>query len=63
MECSELIDLRNNLLSQLNNIIPSFDKKTVLDKLKFIFSTNDYDIMKICIEGINKMCVKRKQFK
>jgi hypothetical protein len=29
------------------------------DKFKYILSSNDYDIMKICVIGISEMCSER----
>jgi hypothetical protein len=31
------------------------------DKFKYILSSNDYDIMKICVIGISEMCSERNK--
>ena len=31
------------------------------DKFKYILSSNDYDIMKICVIGISEMCSEKNK--
>jgi hypothetical protein len=45
----------------LTDIVPNFLVMSDSDKFKYILSSNDYDIMKICVIGISEMCSERNK--
>ena len=60
MKCKDLEQLRTKLFSDIRDIIPAFQDLSDIEKFKFIMCSNDYDVMKVCITGINEMYTKRK---
>ena len=48
-------------LSKVTEIVPNFLVMSDSDKFKYILSSNDYDIMKICVIGISEMCSERNK--
>jgi hypothetical protein len=45
----------------LENVFWNFLVMSDSDKFKYILSSNDYDIMKICVIGISEMCSERNK--
>ena len=56
IECNKLTSSRSKLYSKVTEIVPNFLVMSDSDKFKYILSSNDYDIMKICVIGISEMC-------
>ena len=52
IECNTLTSSRSKLYSKVTEIVPNFLVMPDSDKFKYILSSNDYDIMKICVIGI-----------
>ena len=46
---------REEFFKDICDIVPSFINMSDFDKFKFIFSSNDLDICKMCILGVNKL--------
>ena len=53
-ECTQLHNLRQHLFESLTEIVPAFANMNTDDKFRFIMISYDYDINKICINGIGK---------
>ena len=53
--CGKLQDCRSDFLKKLTDIIPNFQNMSKIDKFNFIFKSNDYDVMKCCIQGISAL--------
>ena len=62
MKCPHLQNLRVNLFEKLSDIVPAFADMNIDDKFKFIMISDDYDINKICINGIGTMYEKRLEY-
>ena len=60
MKCKDFEHLRTKLFSDITDIIPGFRDLSDIEKFNFIMSSNDYDVMKVCITGVNDMYSKRK---
>ena len=43
------------LFSNISSVVPSFNGMDEFQKFKFILSSNDLDICKVCILGVNKL--------
>ena len=52
---------RNFIVSGSLQVVPNFLVMSDSDKFKYILSSNDYDIMKICVIGISEMCSERNK--
>ena len=61
IECNKLISSRSKLYSKVTEIVPNFLVMSDSDKFKYIFSSYDYDIMKICVISISEMCSERNK--
>ena len=61
IECNKLTSSRSKLYSKVTEIVPYFWVMSDSDKFKYILSSNDYDIMKICVIGISEMCSERNK--
>jgi hypothetical protein len=61
IECNKLTSSRSKLYSKVTEIVPNFLVMSDSDKFKYILSSNDYDIMKICVIGISEMCSERNK--
>jgi hypothetical protein len=57
-----LTSSRSKLYSKVTEIVPNFLVMSDSDKFKYILSSNDYDIMNICVIGISEMCSERNKF-
>lgn len=55
MHCPKLSAYRVDLFESLSLVIPSFPDMSEIEKFKYILSSNDLDICKICILGVKKM--------
>jgi hypothetical protein len=55
MHCPKLSAYRVDLFESLSLVIPSFQDISEIEKFKYILSSNDLDICKICILGVKKM--------
>ena len=55
MHCPKLSAYRVHLFESLSIVIPSFLDMSEIEKIKYILSSNDLDICKICILGVKKM--------
>jgi hypothetical protein len=53
--CSKLQSCREEFFKDICDVVPSFINMSDVDKFKFIFSSNDLDICKMCILGVNKL--------
>ena len=53
--CSKLQSCREEFFKDICDVVPSFINMSDFDKFKFIFSSNDLDICKMCILGVNKL--------
>ena len=53
--CSKLQSCREEFFKDICDVVPSFINMFDFDKFKFIFSSNDLDICKMCIVGVNKL--------
>ena len=62
MKCPQFQNLRVNLFEKLSDIVPAFADMNIDDKFKFIMISDDYDINKICINGIGTMYEKRLEY-
>jgi hypothetical protein len=60
IECNKLTSCRSKL-SKVTEIVPNFLVMSDSDKFKYILSSNDYDIMKICVIGISEMYSERNK--
>ena len=56
-----LLHLDLKLYSKVTEIVPNFLFMSDSDKFKYILSSNDYDIMKICVIGTSEMCSERNK--
>lgn len=63
MQCSILSEIRQKLFDELSAIIPHFQNMSNFDRFKLILSSNEFDIMKLCVQAVNKMYSLRKQLK
>jgi hypothetical protein len=61
IECNKLTSSRSTLYSKVTEIVSNFLVMSDSDKFKYILSSNDYDIMKICVIGISEMCSERNK--
>jgi hypothetical protein len=62
IECNKLTSSRSKLyISKVTEIVPNFLVMSDSDKFKYILSSNDYDIMKICVIGISEMRSERNK--
>ena len=61
IECNKLTSSRLKLYSKVTEIVPNFLVMSDSDKFKYILSSNDYDIMKLCVIGISEMCSERNK--
>jgi hypothetical protein len=52
---SKLQSCREEIFKDICDVVPSFINMSDFDKFKFIFSSNDLDICKMCILGVNKL--------
>ena len=52
---------QSKLYSKVTEIVPNFLVMSDSDKFKYILSSNDYDIMKICVIDISEMCSERNK--
>ena len=52
IECNKLEPLRTKLYKNISDIVPSFLSMSKQEKFNFILSSNDYDIMEVCVKGI-----------
>jgi hypothetical protein len=55
LKCPKLDECRKELFSNIRSVVPSFIDMDEFKKFKFILSSNDFDICKICILGVNKL--------
>jgi hypothetical protein len=55
MHCPKLSVYKVDLFESLPLVIPSFPDMSEIEKNKYILSSNDLDICKICILGVKKM--------
>ena len=55
IHCPKLSAYRVDLFESLSLVIPSFPDMSEIEKFKYILSSNDLDICKICILGVKKM--------
>jgi hypothetical protein len=55
MHCPKLSVYRVDLFESLPLVIPSFPDMSEIEKNKYILSSNDLDICKICILGVKKI--------
>ena len=55
MHCPNLSAYRVDLYESLYLVIPSFPDISEIEKFKYILSSNELDICKICIFGVKKM--------
>ena len=55
IECLPLTPIRSALYKDINDIVPEFHIFGNKEKFKFIMTSNDQDINRICINGIAKM--------
>ena len=53
--CSKLQSCREEFFKDICDVVPSFINMSDFDQFKFIFSSNDLDICKMCILGVNKL--------
>ena len=53
--CPKLVSPRQKLFEQIISVVPSFSDLSETEKLNLIFSSNDYDINKICVKGVSDM--------
>ena len=53
IKCIKLSVEREILFKYITDIVPSFSGLPENEKFRFIFSSNDYDISKCCIQCIN----------
>ena len=54
LKCPKLDECRKELFSNISSVVSSFNDMDEFQKCKFILSSNDIDICKICILGVNK---------
>ena len=59
MMCPKLSHIRDNFFAEIQAAVPSFGNLSQQDKFKFIMSSNDYDISKMCILAVSKMYNER----
>ena len=52
IECNKLEPLRTKLYTDISDIVPSFLSMSNQEKFNFILSSNDSDIMEVCVKGI-----------
>ena len=52
--CSKFQSCREEFFNDICDVVPSFINMSDFDKFKF-FSSNDLDICKMCILGVNKL--------
>ena len=52
IECNNLEPLRTKLYTDICDIVPSFLSMSNQEKFNFILSSNDSDIMEVCVKGI-----------
>lgn len=57
--CSKLYDCRMKMFDEISDIIPCFSTMRNEDKVKLLFTCEEYDILKIILIGINDMYDKR----
>ena len=55
MHCLKLSAYRVDPFESLSLVIPSFPDMSEIEKFKYILSSNDLDICKICILDVKKM--------
>jgi hypothetical protein len=55
MHCPKLSAYRIDLFESLSLVIPSLPDMSEIEKFKYMLSSNDLDICKICILGVKKM--------
>ena len=55
LKCPKLDECRKELFSNISSVVPSFNDMDEFQKFKFILSSNDLDICKICILGVNRL--------
>ena len=53
--CVLLSEARTNFFNTISNIIPSFSNFSEEEKFKLVFTSNDYNVSKHCMEGIRKL--------
>jgi hypothetical protein len=53
--CPKLVSPRQKLFEKIISVVPSFSDLSETEKLNLIFSSNDYDINKICVKGVSDM--------
>jgi hypothetical protein len=52
------IDIKTKCVRRVSGILLVMSDS---DKFKYILSSNDYDIMKICVIGISEMCSEKNK--
>ena len=62
ISCQKLSNIRSKLFNDIAEIIPDFHIMSDKEKFKFIFSTEDVDILKIIVVGVNEMYCERDTF-
>lgn len=60
-KCPKLNAHRNTMYDKIIATVPIFEHLSDRDKFSFIMKDNDYDVNKICIEGIHNMYTVRNQ--
>jgi hypothetical protein len=63
LKCPKLDECRKELFSNISSVVPSFNDIDEFQKFKFILNSNDLDICKICILGVNKLYSINKDLK
>jgi hypothetical protein len=53
--CSKLQSCCEEFFKDICDVVSSFINMSDFDKFKFIFSSNDLDICKMCLLGVNKL--------
>ena len=59
IECNKLEPLRTKLYTDISDIVPSFLSMSNQEKFNFILSSNDFDIMEVCVKGIFELSYYR----
>ena len=62
LKCPKLGECHKELFSNISSVVPSFNDME-FQTFKFILNSNDLDICKICILGVNKLYSINKDLK
>ena len=63
MKCGKLIIEREELFKNILDIVPSFSSMSDEDQFVFLLTSQDLDISKVIISGVNRMYTVNQEYK